>query len=363
MTPADADLAALPPAPPLRFRARLPLTSAFCEHERWLVETADGEHPLVAWAFADLEPGYTARAIAMLAPWRGVRHPRVAHLVGLFALAGKLLALHADDRGPGLRAAAARLPADEREPWVIGQIAGICDALAAAPAGHAYRGLDRQAIFIGPDGRARLRILTMGPLAERDQTRVGSGRIYGNIEHMSPEDVRALPVRPESNVFALAGALLHALTGAWPFAHHESPMQRLVAILQEEPAPAVLGACSPLLAEVIRTALAKAPEDRFADPAAFGAALRAIVPDADAVDAVISDRLVPWVPTAPALEDADPEPLLGPGCAQRWDALAPTASPDVRQCAACRQPVVQIRSLADLIPLAGKSCVHSRGMR
>ena len=49
------------------------------------------------------------------------------------------------------------------------------------------------------------------------------------------------------------------------------------------------------------------------------------------------------------------ELIVGNRCAKQWDEL--TQTPTLRHCGQCQHDVVQVRSIAALVPLLGKRCV------
>ena len=60
--------------------------------------------------------------------------------------------------------------------------------------------------------------------------------------------------------------------------------------------------------------------------------------------------------------DARPAPhaselIVGNRCAKQWDELTQTPTQGVRHCAQCQHDVVQVRSIAALVPLLGQRCV------
>ncbi len=103
-----------------------------------------------------------------------------------------------------------------------------------------------------------------------------SGMMIGTPYYMSPEQAtgeRTLDGR--SDLFSLGGVLYEMLAGELPFPG--STVQTVVArILAEEPRGlrAARNSVTPALEQVVLTALAKRPADRFADATRFLAALR-----------------------------------------------------------------------------------------
>jgi hypothetical protein len=175
---------------------------------------------------------------------------------------------------------------------------------------------------------------------------------------MSPEQALGQPTTPASDVFSLATNLAHALTGQLPF-HDDNFMTVLMHIISG-PAPSV-PVHTDGLARVLARAFARPIAERYPDPAAFANELYACVPDAGDYDAVTSDRLAAWWPTAPQA-NGENHAFAGDRCTRAWSSLVPIGKrDDVRHCDHCDQPVVRVHSLAAAIPLVGNRCIAYRG--
>lgn len=92
----------------------------------------------------------------------------------------------------------------------------------------------------------------------------------GTLSFMAPEQINGLLPSPATDVYALAGVLVAALTGAPPYPRG-SDVATLYAHLHDEP-PRV--GVTPELDLVIAHALAKQPEKRYASAQAFSRAAR-----------------------------------------------------------------------------------------
>jgi eukaryotic-like serine/threonine-protein kinase len=106
-----------------------------------------------------------------------------------------------------------------------------------------------------------------------------AGKTVGTPQYMSPEQVQGQPFDHRGDLWAL-GTLLHEmLTGKPAFAQHDTFQQTALAIVHSEPEP--LGRDVPrALGEVVRRALQKEPNARFADATTFAEALMNAVPEA-----------------------------------------------------------------------------------
>jgi serine/threonine-protein kinase len=103
-----------------------------------------------------------------------------------------------------------------------------------------------------------------------------TGQFLGTLDYMAPEQVEGHPIDGRADQYALACTAFEMLAGAPPF-QRDAGLAVLWAQLSE-PAPSLLALRPDLptaVDQVIGRALAKSPADRFANCAAFAAALRA----------------------------------------------------------------------------------------
>ncbi|MEO8699116.1 MAG: hypothetical protein ABI867_03700 [Kofleriaceae bacterium] len=327
---------------------------------RWHVREAGVAR--VAWVLHE-NGSYDDKAIAgTCLDWRGFAHPRASAIRHVGRYGGKLVVLVEDDRGPSLADAAAQLadtPID-RERWVIAQVITIADALATM-AKHApkfvYREIHADRLYVDHTGRGRIRAPVSAVIRPRGPMTTGAGVAFGDPRWMAPEQALGTPVTPATDVFALAANLAYAVTGVLPY---DDPDGSFMTILQKiimQP-PELRPLQAPGLDAVIARALARESAQRYPDPAAFATALYECVPDAGDYDAVVSDRLAAWWPSAPQAQGAMPSDRSA-RCSKQWEELQPMTRPDMRFCGSCQQTVVHVRSLAAAIPLVGH-CVHYR---
>lgn len=147
--------------------------------------------------------------------------------------------------------------------------------------------------------------MAIASLGESQQTLVGE--VLGTPSTMAPEQVRGEPVDARADLWAAGVILYEMLTGQRPFAGG-LPMV-FQNILHSEPVPpSQLAPEVPALFDaVLAKALAKRPEDRFADAAGMAAAIRAAAePVAPALPA-----LTPAMPQGGARRRLLPGVLLG----------------------------------------------------
>jgi serine/threonine protein kinase len=143
----------------------------------------------------------------------------------------------------------------------------ILDALDAAHRkGITHRDLKPANILVTKQG---VKLLDFGlakrsaPLQESDATLTaaltGKGQILGTLQYMSPEQLQSKEADARSDLFSFGCVLCEMLTGKRAF-QGESASSVIAAILEREPAPLEV---APPLERVVRTCLAKDPEQRF----------------------------------------------------------------------------------------------------
>jgi serine/threonine protein kinase len=149
-------------------------------------------------------------------------------------------------------------PASPSEGAYIG--VEICRALdyAHRKAGVVHRDVTPRNVMIDPEGMVR--VIDFGIAAPASATASG-GLAFGSPGHMPPEQLRAGPLTPAADVFAVAVLLIEAWTGRAPF--RRESFQASVSALAEPPPP--LGDTDPALTPLeplIESALAHAAGER-----------------------------------------------------------------------------------------------------
>lgn len=110
-------------------------------------------------------------------------------------------------------------------------------------------------------------------MSEQGLTRQGTG--IGTPEYMSPEQARGLPVDGRSDIYALGIVLFELLTGNVPFSGQNSLQVVMQHVRDPLPPPRGLNSAIPEdVEQVIYTATAKRPEDRYQTAGAFAKALQ-----------------------------------------------------------------------------------------
>jgi eukaryotic-like serine/threonine-protein kinase len=104
--------------------------------------------------------------------------------------------------------------------------------------------------------------LTSAPTAAKDVTREGT--ILGTLSYMAPEQLEGKKADPRTDIFALGATLYEMATGRKAFSG-ESQASVISSILTSEPQPisTLAPLTPPALERVVKTCLAKDPEDRW----------------------------------------------------------------------------------------------------
>ncbi len=170
--------------------------------------------------------------------------------------------------------------AEDGPPPVARAVALGLDLLDALEHAHrrgvVHRDMKPSNILVDRGGRAR--VLDLG-LARReaDPRQSLDGGALGTPKYMAPEQARTPEhVDGRADLFALAGVLYTAISGQAPF-EGRTVAEVLTRVLYDDPTPlaSLRLDVSDALSAVIEKALAKNPDHRFQDAAAFAAALRA----------------------------------------------------------------------------------------
>jgi serine/threonine protein kinase len=143
----------------------------------------------------------------------------------------------------------------------------ILDALDAAHRkGITHRDLKPANILVTTQGVKLLDFglaKRSGPLQESDATLTaaltGKGQILGTLQYMSPEQLQGKEADARSDLFSFGCVLYETLTGKRAF-EGESAASVITAVLEREPPSLDV---APPLERVVRTCLAKDPEQRF----------------------------------------------------------------------------------------------------
>ena len=218
-----------------------------------------------------------------------IRHPNVAEVKDLGALEGRSYIATEYVRGYNLLKVLARcgqkrlgFPTDV----ALFIVQRVLDALAHAhglstprgePLAVVHGDVSHSNILISPEGHVRLSDFDMGPASTRRRTpnglNVGVGRGYSS--YFSPEQARGEPADERSDLFSVGVILYELVTGHILFnAEEESGLlEQIAGGRYAIPLDRYRPDLHPMLAWIIRTALAPEPAERFASAASFSASI------------------------------------------------------------------------------------------
>jgi hypothetical protein len=181
----------------------------------------------------------------------------------------------------------------ERGPLALSQLvtigAAIADALAAAHRrGILHRDLKPGNVMLSRGGA---KLLDFGlaklhapavdarPIADRetrlDSAISGAGTIAGTLVYMAPEQLEGKPLDARADIWGLGCVLYEMASGRRPFSG-ESAASTIASILQQEPPllAELVPLTPPALEHLVRTCLAKDPEQRWQSAADLARELR-----------------------------------------------------------------------------------------
>jgi serine/threonine-protein kinase len=136
-----------------------------------------------------------------------------------------------------------------------------------------HRDVKPDNIMVSKTGLVKVMDFGIARVVESNLTKTGS--IMGTPAYMSPEQVQGQKIDARSDTFSLGVILYELLTGKKPFAG-ETMSALMLAIMKVDPAPpsTLDSKIHTGWDEILRKALAKKPEDRYATAREFAQAVR-----------------------------------------------------------------------------------------
>jgi eukaryotic-like serine/threonine-protein kinase len=158
-------------------------------------------------------------------------------------------------------------------------VACLADALHYAHGQHVVHRDIKPANVMYDAASGELKITDFGIARLTDSSRTRTGVVLGTPSFMSPEQLQGRAVTGSSDLFSLAITACQLLTGQLPF--RADSMPALMIKIAHEPHPPIRALRPDLpagLDALFDRALAKSPADRIESGAAFGRALRDLIP-------------------------------------------------------------------------------------
>ena len=205
-----------------------------------------------------------------------------------------------------------------RAPWPLLEALELANQLLEAldffhERGVVHRDIKPANIMI--DGHGTLTVTDFGIARTQSSELTQVGTILGTPSYMSPEQITGQPVDGRSDLFSVGIVLYEMLTGQKPFRGEMITIAHNI-VTQPHPDPSTLkSGLPPVIDALFRRALAKSPDERFSNGAAFREALQ------EMLVAILADEQAPAATVAPAT------PSEAPGEPPPQAPLPPTETP------------------------------------
>ncbi|MDP2998809.1 MAG: serine/threonine-protein kinase, partial [Bryobacterales bacterium] len=224
----------------------------------------------------EADPELADRFLREIKVQASLDHPNIAALHTAQRVGNQLLMFMEFVEGESLESVLQRGPLPAA--YGVGYISQVAAALAYAHArGVIHRDIKPANMMLTPDGTVKLMDFGIAKAAA-DRSLTQAGHTVGSLYYMSPEQINgAQNLDARSDLYSLGVALYELVTGRRPF-QGESDYSIMAAHLQSNPVPPIqIDPSLPApLNQIILTAIAKDPAQRFQSADAFRAALESV---------------------------------------------------------------------------------------
>jgi serine/threonine-protein kinase len=154
----------------------------------------------------------------------------------------------------------------------------LADACAGLHEAHEARGADGeilgivhrdvtpQNVLVSTKGVAKLIDFGIAKAGSRAGEETSAGVVKGKFKYMAPEQAFGGAIDRRADVWAVGATLYHLLSGRPPY-EGENPLDTLRLLVSGQPPEALPDSVHPAVAAVVRKALTRAPDERYATAA------------------------------------------------------------------------------------------------
>jgi serine/threonine-protein kinase len=213
------------------------------------------------------------REIKVLA---GLTHPNIAALHTALTINNQLVMLMEYVQGQTISSRLTQGPIPVKD--ALNYIDQVLSALSYAHQHHViHRDIKPANMMVTADGTVKLMDFGIARADSEPAKLTQTGTTMGSINYMSPEQVRGAATDERSDIYSVGISLYEMVTGEKPF-HGDSNFSIMSAHIQQTPRPPVelRPGLPPGLNEIIMTAIAKVPADRFQSADAFQNAIASV---------------------------------------------------------------------------------------